>query len=165
MTMSLRIRPCEPADTAALARLCSEVHALHVAGEPERYRPLEPGALEAWMADFFRKDEATGVLAERDGEVLGYALGRLASSEGNPFLLPSRTLYVDQVGVAAAARRRGIGRALMAAIEASAETLGADAVVLDVRGFNEAARAFYESLGYSEARRTMWRPIEGGDPG
>ena len=91
----------------------------------------------------------------------GLDVARVRTHEANLFSHPRTIVYVDQLGVAASVHRLGIGRRLMRAVETAAEALAADAVELDVRGFNEGARAFYEALGYDEARRTMRRPIRG----
>lgn len=65
--------------------------------------------------------------------------------------------HVDQLGVAARARRGGVGRALMAAVEEQAHAWGAVVVTLDVQAFNPEAIAFYEALGYDIATLRMSR--------
>jgi ribosomal protein S18 acetylase RimI-like enzyme len=52
-------------------------------------------------------------------------------------------LYVD-----AAARRRGVGRALMMAARRLAEETGADGLSLETAADNRRAQRLYESLGY-----------------
>ena len=46
-------------------------------------------------------------------------------------------------------RRRGYGEQAMAAIEDKVRELGLDTIDLHVFGFNTAARALYEKMGYS----------------
>jgi ribosomal-protein-alanine acetyltransferase len=50
-------------------------------------------------------------------------------------------------------QRRGIGRELVDWLEASARTAGIFAVRLELRANNDAARLFYERLGYRETGR------------
>ena len=50
-------------------------------------------------------------------------------------------------------RRQGIGRLLLDWLEASARTAGIFAVNLELRASNDAARAFYERVGYREVGR------------
>jgi len=57
------------------------------------------------------------------------------------------------VVVAPAARGRGLARRLVAVAEAQARRLGSDAVALEVRADNRAARALYARLGYVEVAR------------
>ena len=61
--------------------------------------------------------------------------------------------YVDELGVAAWARRRGVGRALLAACEAEARRAGRDRLTLWVTIDNAAARALYEGCGFRESWR------------
>jgi ribosomal protein S18 acetylase RimI-like enzyme len=52
---------------------------------------------------------------------------------------------LSSIAVARAAQGRGVGKALMAALEASARSLGATLLTLSVRSDNLAARRLYES--------------------
>jgi ribosomal protein S18 acetylase RimI-like enzyme len=61
---------------------------------------------------------------------------------------PPGTLYVDALAVAAAFRRRGVARALLAGAEANAAAGGFAGVALDTGLLNEPARALYEAAGY-----------------
>ena len=68
----------------------------------------------------------------------GFALGRVAGPEAELLTL----------AVHPRARRRGLGRALVAAFEAEAAARGAAEVLLEVAATNHAARALYARLGY-----------------
>ena len=57
-------------------------------------------------------------------------------------------LYLSHMAVAEAARRRGIGRALLAAASAATLRRGSDSLWLHVEPDNEAAIGLYESAGY-----------------
>jgi ribosomal-protein-alanine acetyltransferase len=50
-------------------------------------------------------------------------------------------------------QKQGIGRALLEWLEASARTAGIFVVNLELRASNDAARLFYEKLGYREVGR------------
>ncbi len=80
--------------------------------------------------------ECTHFLATAGGEAIGTARLRLLRGDGK----------AERVAVRAAARGRGIGRALMEALEAEALRLGAEAVHLNAQ---LAAIPFYEALGYT----------------
>ena len=56
-------------------------------------------------------------------------------------------------------RRRGVGRALMRAVDRHAKEAGLTGVVLDLRAHNEDAIAFYQALGYAPAQWRMWRRL------
>jgi ribosomal protein S18 acetylase RimI-like enzyme len=89
------------------------------------------------------------VLVAVDGDVVvGYAVVRRIDRAPHTYAQPRVAAYVDQLAVAAAARRSGHGRALMAAAEDHAHAWGASEVTLDVQTFNDSAIAFYRALGY-----------------
>ncbi|VXB01110.1 GNAT family N-acetyltransferase [Nocardioides sp. AX2bis] len=80
------------------------------------------------------------LVAEADGEVLGYAAGSLVVDVAE----------LQRLVVAGPARRRGIARALLDALLGLARDAGAERVLLEVRADNEGARAFYAAAGFAE---------------
>ena len=66
---------------------------------------------------------------------------------------------MDELAVAASARRLGVGRALMAEAEAVATELGLARVELDVRAWNEGAARFYAALGYAPFATRLGRDV------
>jgi [ribosomal protein S18]-alanine N-acetyltransferase len=82
-------------------------------------------------------------LAREAGEIRGFLLAWRAADE----------LHLTDLGVTAAARRRGIARALVGALCAEGRRLGSRVVLLEVRESNEAARALYGALGFEELDR------------
>lgn len=80
------------------------------------------------------------VARERD-RIVGFAIGWFILGE----------LHVLQVAVSPDARRRGLGRLLMASLEAGAR--GGETAWLEVRIDNEAAIGLYEALGYRAIAR------------
>lgn len=91
------------------------------------------------------------LVAEMDGHIVGMGGFR-------PAAIPGRA-QVLRVRVHPARRRQGIGRELMAALEARAAGRGFHESWLDTATNQPEAMAFYESLGYLEAgreRRPQW---------
>ena len=85
----------------------------------------------------------------------GFLLGRVLEDEAE--LL---TLAIEP-----ALRRRGLGRALLAAFEAEATSRGATSAFLEVAETNAPALALYSGAGWTEAgRRPGYYPREGTDP-
>lgn len=58
---------------------------------------------------------------------------------------------VHDMVVAATARRKGIGRALLAAVEQHAKEHGCCKITLEVRADNSPAQGLYQSLGFLES--------------
>jgi [ribosomal protein S18]-alanine N-acetyltransferase len=84
--------------------------------------------------------EAAAAAAAGARRALGYAGLRAVGVEGD----------VQTIAVAAEARGRGVGRALLAELLVEAERRGVRELFLEVRADNPVARALYESVGFSE---------------
>jgi ribosomal protein S18 acetylase RimI-like enzyme len=152
----MQVRRAVEDDVAALARLHAEVQALHRAALPHRYRDASLGDVEAWVRRLRADPDVVLLVAGEDGDpAVGFAVVRRDASSGDALVLPRLRATVEAIGVASADRRRGVGRALMAAAEELARSWGAASVVLDVQGFNDGAERFYRALGYLPAALRM----------
>jgi [ribosomal protein S18]-alanine N-acetyltransferase len=60
---------------------------------------------------------------------------------------------LENIVVAAQARRKGVGKALLQALLDRAQSTESKSVFLEVRGSNAAARALYESAGFQQTGR------------
>jgi ribosomal protein S18 acetylase RimI-like enzyme len=98
--------------------------------------PFDPGLLTEHVA----------LVAEQDGLAIGTVYANLSGPHFG---------YVFGLYTRPGARRRGVGRALMRAIADLLHGEGRRYVVLNVDTPNEAARAFYERLGFADAARTL----------
>ncbi len=98
-------------------------------------------------------DRGRVVLLQEGGTVVGYAL--LVPYWSNEF--GGTALFVDELYVVPAARGRGIGRGLFAAVERD-RPYDAVAVCVEVTPANGRARRLYESIGLGErANATLVR--------
>jgi ribosomal protein S18 acetylase RimI-like enzyme len=105
------------------------------------------------------RDELTPVL-ERDyadglarGDRLWAALDRAGRSVGWLWVKPLEdgAVFLEQITVAEALRRRGHGRAMLAALEGLLAREGVGELRLNVNRANEPARALYRGAGYEES--------------
>lgn len=82
------------------------------------------------------------LVAEAEGRLVGFAVGKMIGlgSEGIGEL--------ESVGVEAAARRSGVGKALCEAVAVWCRERGASGLELEVRVGNQAAIALYEGMGF-----------------
>jgi GNAT superfamily N-acetyltransferase len=94
------------------------------------------------MADAFDLDADASRIAFRDGAAVG--LGNLG--------VRGDDAWIGGVGVVAAARRSGVGEALMRALHEQARQRGIRRVWLEVIVENTGAFALYEKLGYRTVR-------------
>ena len=153
------IRIATADDLDALVALNAHVHAIHVEAHPERYKATEAGAVRGWFEAQLRDEACTLFVAALDGVDVGYLRGVLHEFLDNPFGHARLEYEVDQLAVAPAGRRRGVGRALMRAAEDHARGRGCVRVGLNVVSFNTGAQAFYEALGYEPLLVRMTREL------
>ena len=158
--MSFRIRPADPSDADQLARLADAV-----SSEPEGWLISIAGewrsaADERRYLKALRRYSHAAVFVAEEGN--GDIVGRLSVGR-DPH--PS-SAHVADVGlmVAMAARRQGVGRALIDAAIAWARTAGVRKLELHVFPWNEAAIALYEAVGFEREgyRKQQYRRGDGG---
>lgn len=113
-----------------------------------------------WYIGRLQQTNASGLgrilVAEQEGTIQGYAsmLTRV-SAEDEPDEIPYTYAYVNDLGVLASARSRGVGAALLEACEAIAREGGQRWIRLGVLAANERARSFYARQGYGEILLTL----------
>lgn len=79
--------------------------------------------------------------------LLGFLIARLQTPE----------CELENIVVSSAAQRKGIGTALLDALKLAANDTNCESVFLEVRESNQAARAFYESVGFEpNGRRNFY---------
>ncbi len=100
------------------------------------------------------KDDTWGALvAEADGQIIGYACYLLAHNES----------HLTNIGVVPDWRRKSVARQLLERILGIVTERGCDILLLEVRPSNADARAFYAKHGFRELyRRPNYyrRPVE-----
>jgi ribosomal protein S18 acetylase RimI-like enzyme len=106
------------------------------------------------------EDQPASGVARRLAQVVGWtrtlwALGALSILAHGP--LDEDEAYVGELAVATDARRQGVGLMLMHHLDAQAAARGKSRVTLWVTDDNEAARALYEGLGFTEHTDRRWR--------
>jgi GNAT superfamily N-acetyltransferase len=132
------IRPCVAGDEATLANLVRELAVYerleqHARATPDDFR----------MHLFGPRPAAEAVLAEVDGEAVGYALyfPTFSTFRGQP------DLYLEDLFVKPERRGVGIGKALLAWVARRAVDRGYGALKWLVLDWNAPAIAFYRSAG------------------
>ena len=98
------------------------------------------------MRSFAEAGNAWTVVADRGGEVVGFAIAHIERVGAEV------VGYCVTLDVSPAERRLGLGGSLLGELERWAEGEGARAMVLHVHTGNVAARRFYEARGYTVAR-------------
>jgi GNAT superfamily N-acetyltransferase len=139
--VTLELRPSTSLDPAVLAVLFTAAYEgyvipMHIGEEQLRFMV---DAFDIWL-DASR-------IAALDGRDVGLANLAIRGDDA----------WIGGVGVVPAARRRGIGEALMHALHDQARELGVRRVWLEVIEQNESAFRLYERLGYAVKRNVeVW---------
>ena len=151
----LAVRFAETADLPAVNRLRRQVNDLHVAGRPQTFKPGFPPELRDYLYEIFRDPDKDVVVAEREGEICGFAILNEIRRPETPFMFERRFLDIDEFCVDEAARRQGVGKALIGFARGVAKERGFDRLELNMWEFNREALAFYEAEGFTTYRRYM----------
>lgn len=149
----VRIRGAAPADIPTLGRLGALLVRTHHDLDPERFIAATPGTEKGYGAFLGTQlDEPSAIIlvAERDGEVIGYTYSGV---EGNDYMSlrgPAGVMY--DIVVDPAHRKQGVGRMLLGATLDALKARGAPRAVLSTAERNAPAQRLFES---SRFRRTM----------
>ena len=143
----MQIRYARETDIPRLGELLLQVCRVHREGRPDIFREggrkYNDGELRAILQDPGR----TVLVAEDEGQVVGYAFCELQRHSGEDSMERFTTLYLDDLCVDESCRGRGAGRALYEAALNLARAAGCHNLTLNVWSRNEKARKFYENMG------------------
>jgi ribosomal protein S18 acetylase RimI-like enzyme len=122
-------------------------------------RPPVPARPRAEVERILRSDDESLRVAVEDEELVGLCHAQIYDTPPLPAMTPCRRAHIDSLVVAATARRRGVGRALVEDAAAWGRARGATEIVLTVWAGNEAAERFYEALGFGSVNRVLGRGL------
>lgn len=162
---SVTIRPATPADLPALGRLGALLVRTHHDFDPLRFiaaTPQTEHGYASYLGTQLAEPGAVVLVAEREGEVLGYAYGRV---EGNDYMsLRGPAGVLHDIVVDPAHRAGGVGGSLLDAALAALTARGAPRVVLQTAERNEAAQRLFARAGFRRTMVEMTRESGGGAP-
>lgn len=148
----IEIREYRESDQQSLVALIRELQASEVV----LYERMKPEAdMGVWYIDLLKRkcveDEGVILIAEEDGAALGYAVILTRSVEdGTGDEVGYDYAYVVDLVVARKARRRGIGKLLLADCERRARQAGRDDLRITVLAANRGAHDLYRALGFDD---------------
>ncbi|QDE89314.1 GNAT family N-acetyltransferase [Myxococcus xanthus] len=148
--MPVTLRPAKPSDEPALGRMGAALARKHHAFDAARF--MLPDDVESgfrkWLGGEARKPDAVVLVAELDGEVVGYAYGRVEGMDWNALL--DRSGGFHDIWVDEKARGAGVGVLLAEEMMKRLTALGVPRVVLYTAAQNATAQRLFAKLG--------WRP-------
>jgi ribosomal protein S18 acetylase RimI-like enzyme len=156
------IRPATPADLPAIGRLGALLVRIHHDFDPQRFiaaTPQTEHSYASFLGSQLEEPHVVVLVAERDGEVLGYTY---AGVEGRDYMSlrgPAGVLY--DIVVDPARRGYGVGWMLLAATLAALKSRGAPRVVLSTAERNEPAQRLFARAGFRRTMVEMARELDG----
>jgi GNAT superfamily N-acetyltransferase len=163
MKQNITVRRARKEDQEALAFLWIQFLQEQTALDP-RFAVAED-ALERWRNDFplWLNEESRRIFVAEGEGMIGFSTAHRWWPP--PIYEEAVEVYVDELYVAPAARRSGVGRRLVGAVREWAEALGADRLRLGMLAANTPAAHFWEHLGARAYSLTMTIELEtGGRP-
>ena len=127
------VRFAEEYELNRVNELRKQVNDLHVAGKPEIFKPGFPEELREFVHSIWNDPDKAIVVAEREGEICGFAvLNRVVRPE-TPFMFVRDYLDIDEFGVDEAHRREGVATEMIAFIRAYAKENGFSPITMGKR--------------------------------
>lgn len=162
---AVTIRAAAAADLPALGRLGALLVRTHHEFDARRFIAATPQT-EHGYASFLRTQlEAPSVVvlvAEREGEVVGYAYAGIEGFDWMALRGPAGVLY--DIVVDPARRGHGVGRMLLDATLAALRARGAPRCVLSTAERNEPAQRLFARAGFRRTMIEMTRELDGESP-
>ncbi|HQU27478.1 MAG TPA: GNAT family N-acetyltransferase [Acidimicrobiales bacterium] len=164
--MSVTIVPADARRLGELRDLYLSLHHAELAISP---LPLTEPDERAWAARLvtYRAHFAAGrarlLVAEEEGRPVGYAFGLVDEGHDDTFPLGARVGELYTLVVAPDQRGRGVGTALLGALEGTLAAEGATGLRVEVMTGNEDALRFYRRHGLVEGEVVLYRVAPPGD--
>jgi ribosomal protein S18 acetylase RimI-like enzyme len=154
------IRPATAADASTLGRLGALLVRTHHDFDPSRFIPASRQT-ERGYGGFLRSQiedpDVVVLVAEMDGQVIGYAYG---SAEGTDYMsLRGPAGVLHDIIVDPDRRKLGAGRALLEATVAALRAKGVPRIVLQTAEKNAGAQHLFASAGFRTTMLEMTRDI------
>ena len=138
-----------------LIRLLYQVGGVHHDIRPDLFRSGAIKYTEKDLEILLANENCPVFVAEEDETVLGYCFCQLRDYRGSTVLTDRKEIYIDDLCVEQAVRRRGIAKTLYDHTCAWAKGIGCAYVTLNVWQGNDSALRFYEKQGMTQRSITM----------
>ncbi len=119
---------------------------------------------DSFFVDLYKRFPETFIVAEEDGEIVGYIMCRIEAGLSNLSLGGViKKCHVVSVAVVPHHRRKGFGEALVARAIEAMRLYKAKQCFLEVRVTNDSAVSLYKKLGFEVARTVHGYYADGED--
>ena len=140
-------------DVSGLKPLYLELEKDAVKFQPEHF--VIGNRDESFFEGTIKSENQDILLAEVDGQVVGFAHVMILEQKRIPCLKAERVIYLQDLDVAEKFRSRGIGARLIEACKEYGKSRGADFMRTQVFPQNVRGMTFYERQGFTEKMKTI----------
>lgn len=143
----VKIRRAEMRDVDTIEKLLYQVHKVHSDARPDLFKRGSKKYTTDELKEIIADDKRPIFVAEKDGEVAGYAFCVYIEVKNDNSLCNIKTLYIDDLCVDENVRGGHIGTRLYEYVLDFAKKNGFYNVTLNVWAGNGSALKFYEHIG------------------
>ena len=152
----MKIRRAKDKDIEKIIELLGQVLTIHAGIRPDHFVPGTTKYSTDELKTMVRDDiNPIYVAADDSDEVIGYAFCQLREQPSADYMVPFRSIFIDDLCVDEKARGQHVGKALFEHVKKEAEKLGCYEITLHVWHGNEDAENFYEKMGMKTRERQM----------
>jgi GNAT superfamily N-acetyltransferase len=144
----ISVRQAHRSDAELLAKLNLFVQELHCMRMPQRFKPVETGAVAEWFGSMMENPTALAWIAEAEGIAVGYVLAVTYDRPETPFCFRRVYCEIDQISVSPEFRKKGVAKALVKCVLAEARSSGIQDIELNSWSFNTEAHDAFGALGF-----------------
>ena len=158
----VEVRPAVQEDHEAIVELLDSLAAEEHQRDPEYFGDRTEGLSLSAFADLISRTNELHLVTQIEGVVAGYVRAwRYELGGGNGISIMNRrhAVHVQVMVVNPMLRRRGIGRALLAAIDSWAQEREAEVITLNVSQGNGGAKDFYRANGFGRVTEFLVKPL------
>ena len=116
---------------------------------PILYRTWDPNE----VTDYFGSDREYCLVAEKQGEILGFIIATTIMKEGTAW---NKYGYLSWIGVNKAYQRTNLGQRLYRMLEERMVEEGVRMIMCDTEANNTGAISFFKTIGCTERRKHIW---------
>jgi ribosomal protein S18 acetylase RimI-like enzyme len=147
--MEISIREWSREDLSQIQQVWLD-YCQNVARADMKLRSDAHSAMKQWLLDRFRRSNNFGFVAETNGRIAGFLIGRIDDWESVPPVIERRRIgIIDAVYVSEQFRRQGIGRQLIDKAMQRIQAANAVAVETTYDAWNDAAAETWHRAGFA----------------
>ena len=154
MAQQSQIRKATMADIPRIMDLLHQVNLVHHQLRPDLFKPHTTKYSDEELAAMMETEQQP-IFVFDDGKVSGYVFCQIQEVRDDLLLQDRKTLYIDDLCVDETARGKHIGRQLFDYVREYAQTIGCQAITLNVWEGNDAAMRFYQNIGMQMQKTCM----------